>query len=394
MMKIYKRCLALALLFCGVLPSGGCSAKAATDNVQLYCLNIGKADCMLLCCADKAYLIDAGYAHTYPALETALASLKIDHLDGVFLTHCHEDHYGGLSKLAESPIAIDHFYAASIYYDVKEKKHPMQLTAQERNRNVEWLSSGDTVHITNDSSFHVLGPLQTNEENENNNSLVLRFSSPHGSILFTGDMKEEEENELLYHNLLQPCDVLKCGHHGDNGATSKAFLSTVMPKCAVISTHSAQEPDTPAVKTLSRLSNIGCETYVTQNARDAICITLLNGSVSVQDMVWPDIPKQTEKITLTADTDKNTLTLSNKNEHPIRLTGCALYLMRKDAVISLNDISLGPGASFIIGSKKTDEDVNLKLDIKKLLDDKKLDAAILYDTYGRILAICNNGQDE
>ena len=34
------------------------------------------------------------------------------------------------------------------------------------------------------------------DENENNNSLVMRFSSPHGSILFAGDMKNEEENDV------------------------------------------------------------------------------------------------------------------------------------------------------------------------------------------------------
>ncbi|MBQ9944082.1 MAG: MBL fold metallo-hydrolase [Clostridia bacterium] len=393
-MKMYTRCLTLALLFCGMLPFGSCSAKAAKIDVKLYCLNIGKADCMILCCADKVYLIDAGYAHTYPALETALAALKIDHLNGVFLTHCHEDHMGGMMPLAESNIAIDHFYAASIYHDVKEKKHPMIRAAKKRNMEVEWLSSGNSVPIADGYSFQILGPLQTNEENENNNSLVIRFSSPHGSILFAGDMKDEEENELLYHNRLQPCDVLKVGHHGDDGATSKAFLSTVQPKCAVIMTHSRQEPDTPAPQVLFRLSNVGCDTYITQNAQDAYCITLRNGSVSVQDIAWPHIPKRTENIGLIADTEKNTLTLTNKNSHTIHLTGCTLYLAEKDEVVSLKDLSLDAGASFILGGKKAGNDVHLKLDIKKIMDDKKLDVAILYDQYGRILAICNNGQDE
>lgn len=393
-MRIYKRCIAFFLLFCGILPASGCSAQAVTENVRLYCLNIGKADCLILCCADKVYLIDTGYAHTYSALETALYSLNIHHLDGVFLTHCHEDHYGGLMQLSKSNVSIDHFYAAEIYYDLKEKKHPLHLAAQERNMSVEWLSAGDILPIADGYSFQVLGPIQTNEENENNNSLVMRFSSPHGSILFTGDMKDEEENELLYHHLLQPCDVLKVGHHGDNGATSKAFLTAVQPKCAVISTHSVQEPDTPASQTLFRLSGFGCDTYVTQNAKDAYCITLQGGAVSVQDIAWPDVPERIENIRLTADTDKNILTLTNKNSESVHLTVCTLYLSKKDEVIPLKNLSLAPGASYIIGGKKAGKDVDMKLDIKKLLDDKKLDAAVLYDAYGRIIAICNNGQDE
>ena len=381
-------------MLCCLLPVSGCTAKADSNDVKLYCLNIGKADCLILCCAGKNYLIDTGYEHNFPALEAAFSALNIHHLDGVFLTHCHEDHQGGLMRLSRSNITIDHFYAASIYYNVKESKHPMVLAAKERSMDVKWLSSGDIIQIADGYSFRVLGPLQVNEENENNNSLVMYFSSPHGSILFTGDMKDIEENELMYDDLLQPCDILKVGHHGDNGATSKSFLTTVRPKCAIITTHSQQEPDTPAPQVLFRLSNFGCNTYITQDSQDAYFFTLQKNTVSVQDVAWPNVPKRIENIVIKADLDRNVLILTNQNSEPIHLKDCTLYLSKKDKVFFLNAISLKPNESYIIGDKKSGKDADMKLDVKKLMDDNKLDSAILYDAYGRIIAICNNGQDE
>ena len=82
-------------------------AKVSRNEAKLLCLNIGKADCMLLLYGNTNWLIDTGYEVTYNALKTALDEYQIDHLDGVFLTHCHEDHDGGLMPLAQSNIPVN-----------------------------------------------------------------------------------------------------------------------------------------------------------------------------------------------------------------------------------------------------------------------------------------------
>ena len=85
-------------------------AKVSRNEAKLLCLNIGKADCMLLLYGNTNWLIDTGYEVTYNALKTALDEYQIDHLDGVFLTHCHEDHDGGLMPLAQSNIPVNARY--------------------------------------------------------------------------------------------------------------------------------------------------------------------------------------------------------------------------------------------------------------------------------------------
>ena len=381
----------IAALLLGMLP--GLSENDG-DAVRLLCLNIGKADCMLLLYQDEAYLIDTGYAQTYAALETALAQYGITHLNGVFLTHCHKDHAGGMIFLAQSDLEIDAWYAARIYYDVQEGEHAAMLAAAIRGQEVCWLDAGDVISVGADAAFTVLGPLSVNTDNENNNSLVMRFSSPQGSILFTGDMKDEEEYDLLDAGALTACDLLKAGHHGDNKATTKDLLSAVQPKAAVIFTSTVEEPDTPAASTIKRLDKIGCAVYVSQEWRDALLLTLKNGAVQAQDVVWDNVPERAEGITLSMNVSDDTLTIINNGNAPLSLSGCLLYSSKGSDVLALPDAVIQPGGTYVIGSKSTAGAMDFKWSMKRVWHQTKLDAAVLYDSYGRALARTNNGLSE
>lgn len=394
--KILVRCLALLMALAGpsYLLSRPTAKAQETDGVRLICLNIGKADCMLLLCEDEAWLIDTGYEHTYAALETMLSQYGVTHLNGVILTHCHEDHQGGLSRLAESDIQVDNWYAASIYFDVKENKHPAKLAAESRNTSVTWLDAGMQLSVGQRASLAILGPLRTSEENENNNSLVMRFSSPHGSILFAGDMKEEEEWDLIQAGTLKKSDVLKVGHHGDNKATSQNFLRVVQPRVSVILTSSFEEKDTPATATLARLQAAGSAAFVSQDAHDAIQITLNDGTITVDDISWGHVPAAPEGLVLSLDTKEDLAIIENRGGVPVNLSGFQLYSSKGEDSLFLPEFTLNPGESYRIGTHATNAPYDLKWDKKQIWHEKKRDMAILLDPYGRILARTDNGRPE
>ena len=394
-MKKLLRFLSLLMLLIGLCAvTVPCLTAAEEQGARLVCLNIGKADCLLLLWEDHAYLIDTGYEQNYPAIELMLAHYGVERLDGVFLTHCHKDHEGGLMKLAMSDISIDAWYAAAIFYDVKTDRHPMALAAALREDTVEWLVCGDVIPVGGNASFTVLGPVSVNEENENNNSLVLRFSCPEGSILLAGDMKEEEEQDLLALGLLSPCELLKAGHHGDNGATKKAFLSVVHPRFALISTDSHEEHDTPAPSTLERLTKIGCKFSVTQDAQDALEAVLSDHQVTVNDVAWHGVPARCTAVSAESDTENALLILRNDSDNTVALSGSTLYFSRGSDLYPLPDIVLAPGETFRIGGKKTEAECDLRLDKKKLWNEKKQDIATLYDACGRGIAWANNGIED
>ena len=359
--------------------------------VRLLCLNIGKADCMLLMYGDSAYLIDTGYEQNWPALKTALAQYGVSRLNGVFLTHCHKDHEGGLMELSQSAVQVDAWYAAKIFYDQKESKHPAKLAAAYRNETVTWLESGDEITVGSDARFAVLGPLTVNTDNENNNSLVMRFESPQGSILLAGDMKEDEEYELLDANLLTHCDLLKVGHHGDNKATCKAFLEAVQPKAAVILTSTAEEPDTPADSTVKRLNKINCKIYVSQEYHDAVLFTVIGGKVSAEDVKWRDVPERTEGIRIAINTAQDTLTIQNQSGSALSLDGFAAYSTKGNELLYLPDAVIQPGEKYVIGSGESTVEIDAKWRKKRVWHETGRDAAILYDAYGRPIAVTDNG---
>lgn len=390
-MRGIKRALIIIMLLCLAVPP---TMAESTDGVTLVCLNVGKADCLLLLNGDRAYLIDTGYDYTYPALETMLKHYNVTRLDAVFLTHCHLDHEGGLMPLAKSDVEIGAWYASPFYIDVKPGQHPAMLAAEVRGDTVTFLTSGQTIDAGDGTSFTVIGPLSEDTENENNNSLVMRFDSPDGSILLTGDMKADEEAELLYEKLISTADILKVGHHGDSAATTKALLTAVAPKLALISTLTAEEPDTPARSTLMRLKEAGAQTYVTQDAENAVVATLKNGEATAEYVSFEELPVRAKGLTMTISVENDLLTLTNRTDEAIDLSGYTLVSIRGGEWFVIESGVVPARGVFTIGTKTTKISSDLTLPDKRVWHKSKLDTALLYDAYGRLIAVTDNGMPE
>lgn len=400
---LFKRiALFLLALFC-LVSFSGCTAEnssaSATPDVSssqthLAVLNVGKADCMLLFVQDKTFLIDTGWERTYGTLQEALKQYGVTKLDGVFLTHCHKDHEGGLMRLAKSSLPVENWYAASIYYDVKEGQHPLVLAAAERNEEVAWLNAGDIITISDTASIRVLGPLVQNTENENNNSLVLYVETPDGTLLLAADMKQEEENTLLEAGVVPAAQVLKAGHHGDSGASSDWFVRTVKPELAIISTSTREEIDTPAASVLKRFSLHGATAVVTQDFTYGIYVTLHEGRAYYQDIKWV-IPDYSQGIRASINVQEDLLTLRNSMSEDISLKGWTLYSSRGDTSVVLPDDAFIPANGvYKIGTHSTGVDASVILSINRLWHKSKYDQATLYDAAGNIVVVTDNGMPE
>ena len=277
-----KRLLAALLALMMLLTVTSCAAPDAADSAEdtltLVAFNVGKADALLLTSGEITYLIDTGTEDSWADLSGALATLGVTHLTGVIVTHMDKDHYGGAEQLAESGIAIDGWYASWAWEKDKWKKHPLVKAAAIRGEEITLLYPGDTL---SDGLLTVIGPIQEREESENDNSLVLVAAGGGGKMLLTGDMKYDEENDLLAAGVIPSCEVLKVGHHGRDDATSAALVAAVQPKVAVISTNSVVLPESPAKKVLNVLTNAGAQIVQTQQAEIGVRVTISGGNVTV-----------------------------------------------------------------------------------------------------------------
>ena len=277
MKKRFRRLLAgaLTVLMCGT----------AQAQVELFAVNVGKGDALIVRAGDYTCLIDTGKEKAQEQLEVALKALGVEALDAVFITHTDKDHTGGLKWLRESDIEIRAIYASRYYPNTTEKKHPAVKAAKKLDLTVNWLGAGDSVPLGDSGAvFRVLAPAMEIPDDEDDNSLVMMLESPDGRILLTGDMEHVEEAALLSSGADLRCDVLKVANHGDSDATSAALIAACAPSVALISTDSAEKPGTPDAGIVRNLQGIGCAVCVTQDASLGIRVTLDGGRVAVENV--------------------------------------------------------------------------------------------------------------
>ena len=277
MKKRFRRLLAgaLTVLMCGT----------AQAQVELFAVNVGKGDALVVRAGDYTCLIDTGKEKAQEQLEVALKALGVEALDAVFITHTDKDHVGGLKWLRESDIEIRAIYASRYYPNTTEKKHPAVKAAKKLDLTVNWLGAGDSVPLGDSGAvFRVLAPAMEIPGDEDDNSLVMMLESPDGRNLLTGDMEHVEEAALLTSGADLRCDVLKVANHGDSDATSAALIAACAPSVALISTDSAEKPGTPDAGIVRNLQGIGCAVCVTQDASLGIRVTLDGGRVAVENV--------------------------------------------------------------------------------------------------------------
>ena len=102
-------------------------------------------------------------------------------------------------------------------------------------------------------------------ETPNNNSIVFKIDIFNKTFLFTGDMEEKEENDLIlkYGKELKS-DVIKVAHHGSNTSSADNLLKLVQPTYSVISVGKYNKYGHPHVQVLNRLREYS-KTYLTSN---------------------------------------------------------------------------------------------------------------------------------
>jgi competence protein ComEC len=99
--------------------------------------------------------------------------------------------------------------------------------------------SGQEIDLGNGIALEVLNPpeafFEGTSDDVDNNGVVLRLSWGQVSFLFTADIREEAEFELIGQRGNLRSTVLKVAHHGSDTSTSQQFLAAVAPEVAIVS---------------------------------------------------------------------------------------------------------------------------------------------------------------
>ncbi|OGS06990.1 MAG: hypothetical protein A2270_05820 [Elusimicrobia bacterium RIFOXYA12_FULL_51_18] len=187
-------------------------------------------------------LIDAGPSKAKTGyLAAFLSEHNVVKIDNVVLTHPHADHYTGLQYVF-SNIPVANFYDTQTDNTGTSVDEAIRAKAQSMGVNIVHPSAGDMLDWdAGEVQVKVLNACSSpgmsgSGQFLNDCSIVLKITYQNTSMLFTGDMQEDVEADLVttYGSELKS-DVLKVGHHGSQYSSSDVFLAAVKPHDAVIS---------------------------------------------------------------------------------------------------------------------------------------------------------------
>ena len=237
------------------------------SSFKIHFIDVGQADAALVLCDGKAMLIDGGNAADSNLMYTYLKKHNISHLDYVIGTHAHEDHIGGIPGALQYA-TVDKVYCASTSYTTKAFQNFVRAVTN-RGSSITVPTKGTTFNLG--SAQCTILAVNTDKEDLNNTSIVMRIVYGENSFLFTGDAEKEVEDFLLDDGAPLKSDVLKVGHHGSHSSTSYVFLRAVMPKYAVICVGTGNTYGHPTSAVLSRLRDADVTTFRTDKQGDIIC---------------------------------------------------------------------------------------------------------------------------
>ncbi|MBM6836918.1 hypothetical protein H9X77_01450, partial [Clostridium saudiense] len=173
-------------------------------------------------------------------------------------------------------------YRAEISENKKNGENKIDNLSDKLSIPLTKLNAGDEVEITDRISFDVIGPLVLNQDDDNDNSLVMKLVVNGITFLFAGDMQFAEEKTLMDAGVDLSSDILKVGNHGNKDATSDEFAIAVSPKYSVITTDTTVDTNSANKRVKNALSN--SEIYITEDYEGGITFTVLqDGNIEISE---------------------------------------------------------------------------------------------------------------
>ncbi len=255
-----------------IFRKAGLSEETSDCRMSVHFIDVGQGDCTLIKLeSGENILIDSGKDIKADKVKRYLKKENIGSLDICFVTHPHNDHYGGIPDiLSEYPakMVVMPSIPEKLLPDDDEYKNFIAFV--KKNSDAVFVQSGKGFKAGN-AVFDILAPINMNKD-LNAVSLVIKVSLGNASFIITGDCNADEEKDILekYGENVLKCSVLKLGHHGSEDATGDDWLDALSPDAAVVSVGKNNSYSLPSADTLKRLDSRGIKYYRTDICGDIV----------------------------------------------------------------------------------------------------------------------------
>ena len=241
---------------------------------EITVLDVGQGESIFLRdVTGKTILIDVGgkaesdkkierwqeKATTSNAQRTLIPYLKsrgVDKIDQLILTNTEKEHVGDLLEVTKAFHVVEILVSKG---SLTQKEFVAELQATQTK--VRSVTTGENLPIFG-SYLEVLFPREIGD-GSHDDSLLLYGKLLDKHFLFTGNLKEKGEKDLLKQYPDLEVDVLKAGQHGAKTSSNPVFLEKIKPEMTLISVGKNNRAKLPHQETLERLETIKSKIYRT-----------------------------------------------------------------------------------------------------------------------------------
>ena len=257
--------------------------KLIPENLKIHFIDVGQGDSSLIITPqNKTILIDGGGSSSsdFDVGKSTLIPYILDRgfikIDVVIISHFDQDHIAGILTVLQE-LKVGKVYISK-QIEISENYEKFFEIVNDKKIKVYEVVAGNRIHIEKNLYFDVLWPTENQIATNvlNNNAIVCNLHYRDFSMLFTGDIEEIAEKEILelysQHNNLLKTNILKIGHHGSKTSSTSEFLDVLKPQIAVIGVGKNNKFGHPNDGVLQRINDLNCKIFRTD----------LNGEISIE----------------------------------------------------------------------------------------------------------------
>ncbi len=243
------------------------SADHETSDDRIHFLNTANSDCIVLESNGHYALVDTGEGNENPRRKTAYRGYRDDvlgylktldrredgkvHFDFMLVTHYHYDHDGNCEAVVnDDELVIEKAYMkpynTAIATDVETNAWGNldvynAIFAALQKKDVPVISDlPDGDFAFGDFTlrfFNTVTPPEIYNRGENSDSVGVRVTKGEQIAFLAADYTAESGLEETYGDEIGEVTLLKVGHHGYFGSSSRSFLKKLKPQIAIVTNY-------------------------------------------------------------------------------------------------------------------------------------------------------------